>query len=388
MKSKYYLLLFIIIIIINLLFILNNNEDKNYKLKASKCQSLIDKNKVDYKSKDELITTCIKNIIRSSLDENEIKEAARELTLLAADDNIFYGYCHLAMHLLGTELLNYYKSINNAIKNVNFIDCGNGLSHGVLDQWATNKISDAEFKSAIKSCEEIEVVSPGGCAEGIGHASYQSRADLLFKERIENALEKCNFFKLPSGGWHCAYGAMMQPFFKQNPDLISEEELKIPDSITLTMLCDNNAKRFEYVYNGCVSGAGWLMGLKETILTLEIADKNKIESYIISNDFYKKIKNNIIACKKIKNKSASDNCSLQMFSRLPLSWYIGETNFLVRCEKLADLYMIRNCIAGGYEFIPPLEYKKIINENDKKYNIKILIIDRWSRERSDKIPLD
>jgi hypothetical protein len=98
--------------IFNLLFLLNyNNIEKSYKLDASRCQSLIDKNKVDYKSKDELIITCIKNIIRSSLDENEIKEAARELTLLAADDNIFYGYCHLAMHLLGTELLNYYKLI-------------------------------------------------------------------------------------------------------------------------------------------------------------------------------------------------------------------------------------------------------------------------------------
>jgi hypothetical protein len=387
-KFKYYFL-FIIIIVTNIVFILNYDKAvESYDVASVKCKSLIKEEKIDYKNKDELVLTCIKNIVRSSLDKNEIKEAARELTLLAANDNIFYGYCHLAMHLLGTELLNYYKTIDNAIKNVNFIDCGNGLSHGVLDQWATKKISNQEFKSAILSCEEIEVISPGGCAEGIGHASFQSRADLVFDERIENALEKCNYFILPNGGWHCAYGAMMQPFFKQNPDLISEKQLKIPESEKLIMLCEKNAKKIEYVYNGCISGAGWLMGLKETIRTLEISDKERIERYIESEDFYDILKNNIIACKIIKNISASDNCSLQMFSRLPLSWYIGEINFLKRCERLVDLYMIRNCIAGGYEFIPPVEFKKIISENDKKYNIKILISDRWSRERSDKIPLD
>lgn len=374
-------------IILTFVFINNLHKDIDYRKAALTCKNtLLKEKKLNYNKKDEITILCIKKIIRDSLKNNEIKEAAKELTILASEDNIFYGYCHLSMHLLGTELLKHFNTIENAITNVNFIDCGNGLAHGILDQWATNKITLEEFISAIRSCEEIEKISPGGCAEGIGHASYQSRIDLEFNDRIKNALSICNNFIMSTGGWHCAYGAMMQPFFKQNPELIEEKQIYIPDSKDLIMLCERYGLKVDYVYSGCISGAGWLMGLKETLITLKLVDNIKIEKYITSDRFIENIYYNILVCDSLKDNMLNHNCKLQMFSRLPLQWYTGNKEFVKNCENLKLSIKITSvCLAGGYEFIPPVEYKKILIDNNIKYNVWPLVEERWIRERGDKI---
>jgi len=388
MKIKIIFLILVTLSVILFSYYISANKNIDYKKASIKCLKI--KSNINSTNDNERIE-CIKDIIRFSLPKNEIGLAAKELTILAANDNIFYGDCHLAMHLLGTEILSYYKNIETAIENVNFIDCGNGLSHGVLDQWSFNKFTDEELKSAIKSCDNIEKISPGGCAEGIGHALIQSNEKFEFDKRLKNALSKCNLFMYPNNSWHCAYGVMMQPFFKQNPDLIKEEGMEIPDPFFLIEICNKYAVDNKDVYHGCISGAGWLMGLKETLVSLKINESEfiisseKVEEYITSDKFYVILKENLKACENSKNSEYSKNCILQMFSRLPLPWYIGKTKFEERCNIIENKF-IRFCLAGGYEFIPPNEFKSIVLNNDKKYNVKELVINRWNRERSDKIP--
>lgn len=332
---------------------------------------------------------CIQNIIIKSLDNN-IKESSNALTLLASEDYIFYGHCHLAMHLLGTKLLEHFGSIENAISNVNYIDCGNGLSHGVLDQWASDdSIINKNFKSLILSCEKAEKKSHGGCAEGIGHAAYQSNNDLLFNERVKNALSICFNFIDKSGGWHCAYGVMMQPYFKQNPELIDEVALEIPEGNELIKLCNLYVKEKDSVYLGCISVSGWLMGLKEKIYTYKMRDSELVSRYIRSEDFLKGLEKNINYCKEVENSEASNGCLSQLFSRLPLNWYHEEDRFIERCELLSkEIGIIELCISGGYEFISPSKFIGYLTQYKSKYNVWELVKERWERERGDKNQFD
>jgi hypothetical protein len=378
-----------LIVIISSAYIFNiEKSDKNFDWYAA--------SKVCSKNMETIITNsdsqtikCIQDIIIKSLNDN-IKESSTALTLVASEDYIFYGHCHLAMHLLGSRLLAHFGSIENAISHLNYIDCGNGLSHGVLDQWATKKsLNEKDFKGAILSCEAAEKVSNGGCAEGIGHAAYQSSDTLVFEDRVKKALSICYNFIDTSAGWHCAYGVMMQPFFKQNPDLIDESALEIPDGKQIIKLCDLYSKEKDYVYLGCISVSGWLMGLKENIKANKIQDPSLASEFIASSKFIANLEKNIGYCSEVTNKEAGTGCLSQLFSRLPLNWYQNDEKFIDRCEQLSDeKNIIELCISGGYEFIAPDKFISYLIKYKSMYNVWSLVEERWERERGDKTQFD
>ena len=378
-----------LVVIISSVYIFKiEKSDKNFDWYAA--SKICSKNmEITITDSDSQTIKCIQDIIIKSLNNN-IKESSTALTLLASENYIFYGHCHLAMHLLGSRLLEHFGSIENAITHVNYIDCGNGLSHGVLDQWATNKkLNEKDFKSAIKSCEAAEKVSHGGCAEGIGHAAYQSNDKLAFEGRVRNALSICYNFVDTSAGWHCAYGVMMQPFFKQNPDLIDEYALEIPEGDQIIKLCDSYSKEKDYVYLGCISVSGWLMGLKENMIANKIQDLTLASEYIASNKFISKLEKNIVYCREVTNKEASTGCLSQLFSRLPLNWYQNDEKFIERCEQLSvEKNIIELCISGGYEFIAPDKFISYLIKYKSRYNVWNLVEERWGRERGDKSQFD
>jgi hypothetical protein len=310
----------------------------------------------------ERVEDCVQAVALQAAERGELRLAAASFTTAAAEDNIFYGICHRALHELGSRLVEVYGTVEQALPHVNTIDCGNALAHGVFDEWATNDIDPKEFELVVAQCERVELENPGGCAEGIGHAAYQHQSPS--EDRLEDAFRLCELFRIEYIAQHCAYGAYMQPYFKQNDLLISEMPLPIPTGAELVTICEGLDLRPDVV-RGCFSGAGWLMGLSTVQSLLRFpGTPEQVEQLGTSRQFALRVERLLGYC---ENSAASSGdrqeCSTQLLSRLPVAWYQDLTKLTTNCQSLGTLFGDRirvSCLAGAYEFVPPSRLTELL----------------------------
>lgn len=313
-------------------------------------------------------------------DLGQLRQATGAITRAAASDNLFYGICHTALHAMGPTLIEYYGSIVLALPHVNTIDCGNGLAHGAFDAWAAQKPVRYEFEIVAEACEQVEKVSPGGCAEGLGHAAFQHIPD--GPERITRAFRLCELFKDPANAEHCAYGTIMQPYFKQNDALISEEALPIPDGSDLVALCLSQPVRQDVVH-GCMSGAGWLMGV-HLVKQLELipAYTGGRELQVRSQAFLNEVESGIRDCLGASTpEHTRTECSRQMLARLPWEWYQDSGLLIERCGRLGERFgppTRFDCLAGAYEFVSPDRLEDLVIRFPE---VAVIVAGRNMRER-------
>lgn len=328
----------------------------------------------------EAVTECIQTVALAAADRGELRLAANALTSAAAEDNVFYGICHLALHGLGTRLLEKYGSVATALPHVNTIDCGNGLAHGVFDEWATGNLELDDFREVVDVCQQVESATPGGCAEGIGHAAYQHLPP--GPDRLSAAFPFCEMFSEGYVAQHCAYGVVMQPYFKQNDELIDEAALPIPLDGELVRMCEQLQRRSDVV-RGCLSGAGWLMGLS-TLLRLDRSglDEQRRFELVSSEQFADGVSRLVSHCAQARATDLDrGECTSQLLARLPVEWYQDLEILGQRCEALGRSFVDAtrvSCLAGAYEFVSPTNLELI---TDRYPEVRDAIRQRHLRER-------
>ena len=331
--------------------------------------------------------SCLEQVVVSAAEDDALIAVASAITDIAAQDVLFYGYCHAATHRIGKELLELYGSGEKALRAASTIDCGNGLAHGILDYWAAESSTQlSSFPSIVSACEDAELVRPGGCAEGIGHAAYQHQEESTeFNIRLDTAFTICEQFSLGSQSSHCGYGVLMQPYLKQNDFTIDENELAVPKEGKLITICSTLSHRDDVV-EGCYQAAGWLMGVG-LIRSSEAGDFGNLSGRDSEE------RNEVIFSQVIEDSGYCVSltpdyirgglCLTQYFARLPLHWYEDTTLLEKRCSRLIEkdsLEIAKYCYAGAYEFTPPNEMLSLMRKHPE---IVELFRERWVRERGE-----
>ena len=295
---------------------------------------------------------CIYDVLWQAAKQDQILEASTAVTRFAEESIDFYGLCHAVVHDLGEKLFNFYGSIENAILAVNSRDCGTGLAHGVIDFWTMSEPTYEEFASAAAACEVAMSRRFGGCAEGIGHATYQHQKTGT-ERRLEKAFELCAVFKSEENQEFCAYGAMMQPYVKQNV-IFTEKEISVPEWSEHLSICAGLDVPIG-VQRGCYSGGGWIMGVDitdrlspEGIVDL---DAERIRQIAVEVDRGVGVCNSEVVIKKFRYR-----CTQEFLARMPVGWYRTLGALEERCavvrgrhgDVAGDL-----CLSGAHEFTPP-----------------------------------
>jgi len=303
---------------------------------------------------------CLQDVLLTAAQQGKMLDASEAVTRFADEDINFYGLCHAVVHVLGEDLYEYYGSIEAAIKEVNGKDCGTGLAHGVIDFWTMEKPTYEEFESAAAACEVAMRQRFGGCAEGIGHATYQHQEPGTL-HRHEKAFELCGVFKNEENQEFCAYGAMMQPYIHQNPS-IPEEEIPVPEWTEHLSIC-KTLDVPKGVQMGCYSGGGWIMGvdLADRLApggTMELSDE-QFETVAAEADRGIGICNSDVVLEQFRFR-----CTQEFLARMPLDWYRDLDRLEQSCANLrarkgdlaGDL-----CLSGAHEFTPTKEMAGLLD---------------------------
>jgi hypothetical protein len=312
-------------------------------------------------SYDSPAGTCISAVLYQSATDGEILAAADAVTEFASENYEFYGTCHRVVHALGEKLYNYYGDIERAVGAVNSRDCGTGLAHGVVDYWTTLKPDDTEFANAVASCDKVFAERFGGCAEALGHSAYQ-RLDSDHPDRHVVAFNTCSLFGTSDTQWTCAYGVMMQPYFKQNP-IITEKAIPVPEWSRLIGVC-SEVSAPEAVVRGCYAGGGWMMGLS---LIFDVVPDNRVdvpeEVFPLLLD---KAREGIRVCSTVTESAAAEGCIEQVLARMPNAWYADLDQLESRCAVIREEFGGRVgdfCLSGAWEFTPPAKMTELIEKN-------------------------
>jgi len=332
---------------------------------------------------------CLEKVVVSAAKDDALMTVASAITDVASEDVLFYGFCHAATHRIGKDLLELYGSAEEALRAASTIDCGNGLAHGILDYWAAESSTElSSFPDVVAACEEAEIVRPGGCAEGVGHAAYQHQEESVeFNSRLDTAFKICEQFSIGSQGIHCGYGVLMQPYLKQNDFTINEAELIIPKNGELIEICKKLDHRDDVV-DGCFQGAGWLMGVG-LMRRSEAGDFGSLSSNDSEQQneaiFSQVIEDSGYCASMTPDYTRGALCLTQYFARLPLTWYTNTGLLEKRCARLPKKNSVdisKFCFAGSYEFTPPKEMLALMRRHPE---IVELVRVRWVRERGDEL---
>jgi hypothetical protein len=332
---------------------------------------------------------CVEKVVVLAAKDEKLLTVAKAITDIAAEDVQFWGMCHGATHRIGKELLELYGSAEESLRAASTIDCGNGLAHGIMDYWAAEPSTQlSSFPSVIKACEETELIHPGGCAEGIGHAAYQHQEDdVEFNRRLDIAFTVCEQFNNHQQSTHCGYGVMMQPHLKENDIVITEDALPIPKNGELITICDGLSHRDDVV-DGCNQSAGWLMGVR-IILALKGGELQKLKDLpgeeqneaifsFVTEEAGFCVSNTAI-------HQRNHDCLIQYFARFPLVWYEDTDALERRCARLPvdrGFDFEKYCYAGAYESTPPGVMLALMRRHPE---IVDMVRERWVRERGDEL---
>ena len=304
---------------------------------------------------------CIYDVLLKAAKDNKMMKASEAVTRYADEDINFYGLCHKVVHVLGEELFRYYGSIDLAVEKVNGKDCGTGLSHGVIDYWTMQNPTYDEFVSAAAACETAMSIRFGGCAEGIGHATYQYQEPGT-TGRQENAFKLCGIFKNEENQEFCAYGAMMQPYIKQNPSIL-EKAIPVPEWKSHLSIC-KTLDVPKGVQRGCYSGGGWIMGVD---LANRLAPGGVM---VLTEKQYDAVSAEATRGVQVCNSDVvldefQFRCTQEYLARMPLDWYRDIERLEQSCTALrkeqgniaGDL-----CLSGAHEFTPTKEMKILLEK--------------------------
>jgi hypothetical protein len=325
--------------------------------------------------------TCITDVLWEAAQQDKMLDASTAVTKYAEENYRFYGLCHRVVHAIGERLFNFYGSIEASITAVNSRDCGTGLAHGVIDFWTLSTPSLEEFRSAIAACELAMGERFGGCAEGLGHATYQHQKPGT-PGRLEKAFELCGMFNLEENQEFCAYGVMMQPFLKQNP-IITEKEIPVPEWSKHLGVC-TNLNVPEGVQRGCYSGGGWIMGVDVTNRFTPKGGGNPDESLLLA--IAAEADRGVRACNsEVVREQFRSRCTQEFLARMPISWYADLGRLEERCAALrqrqgdeaGDL-----CLSGAHEFTPPAEMATLIEKYPRLREILRFKLDNQSADNT------
>lgn len=166
--------------------------------------------------------------------------------------------CHDAGHLAGAALAanqGQHATLLNAVAPSR--TCSGGLIHGVLDQFSTTNPDPAQVHAMASTCSQISSeLERGLCADGLGHAAWQSTSNT----RV--AVRWCQNFTVEQDRHSCYGGIMMQlprEYLDGRPPAVDV----VQDPQALSNVCADNRDILlgERDAAGCYGMAAQVLGL-------------------------------------------------------------------------------------------------------------------------------
>lgn len=305
---------------------------------------------------------CLRSALLDAVESNSIANYVSAISPIAESDVIFEQACHIPGHDIGKEVLKIYKgSWRDAIINTAYDVCGGGLVHGLYDEWGFSKHTDEEWVEFAGYCVEALSIRHNVCADGLGHAAYESVGKDMSK-----ALRICDLFPDFDLPHFCAIGVAMQAYFplgkigdqleqKNKPD--RHITLKTPDDWRgFIEFCDRIELSNGATKAGCYSGAGWLYGTHIYHLLYEMfpIESDFQTSAEIDSALISMLRSAIDNCEAAKdaNISTKNACIFLVLTRMPWFFYEPIDKFIQYCKDATfskrDI-LFYECLASGYE---------------------------------------
>jgi len=203
--------------------------------------------------------SCLHDLLKEQIENGELPRFDPAMRELSRESQVFAQFCHTVLHAVGFEL-GQDASFAERLQESGQGSCIFGYGHGLLEGFAHvhPDPTDDEFMVAVEACAsfgpDAATSSRGLCADGLGHAAWNSTSDFARSAQL------CDLIAYDNLRAVCAGGVVMQiyaPVNDSGSSIDTKMKMHAAAAQDLGALCnawDGSAAG----QRGCHKGAGYV----------------------------------------------------------------------------------------------------------------------------------